>query len=58
MLWWFLIVTQLLNPLLNIHTENIENKTITAFGYPANYYGGKQMVFVKGDAADVLIIHG
>ena len=36
---------------LKYSTENIENKTITAFGYPANYYGGKQMVFVKGDAA-------
>lgn len=35
---------------LKYSTENVENKTVTAFGYPANYYNGKKMVFVTGAA--------
>lgn len=33
---------------LQYSTENIENKTVTAFGYPLNYFDGKSMVFVTG----------
>lgn len=36
---------------LKYSTDNIENKIITNFGYPANYYNGNKMVFVKGNAA-------
>lgn len=33
---------------LKYSTEDISGKTVTAFGYPTNYYKGKSMVFVKG----------
>lgn len=35
---------------LQYSIESIENKTITNFGYPVNYYNGKKMVFVNGTA--------
>lgn len=36
---------------LKYSTEDINNKSVTNFGYPVNYYDGNQMVFVKGTAA-------
>lgn len=49
------------NP-LKYSTANIENKVITDFGYPANYYDGNKMVFVKGGAQrrsdDTWLING
>lgn len=36
---------------LHYSTEDVAGKTVTAFGYPVNYYNGKSMVFVKGSVA-------
>lgn len=35
---------------LTYSTENIDSKELTAFGYPTNYYDGKQMVRIDGIA--------
>ncbi len=47
---------------LKYSTEDIKNKTITAFGYPVNYYNGNKMVYVKGNATrlpnDTWVING
>lgn len=33
---------------LRYTTEDVEGRTVTAFGYPSNYSGGEQMMFVNG----------
>lgn len=37
---------------LTYSTEDIAGKPLVAYGYPANYYDGDQMVYINGDAGN------
>lgn len=37
---------------LTYSTEDIAGKPLVAYGYPTNYYDGKQMVYINGDAGN------
>ena len=42
-------ISSLMSP-LTYSTENLDEKALTAFGYPANYYNGKKMVRIDGSS--------